>query len=298
MRTRIAIAVGIAVLAAAAAAGYLIMARQAERAARQQVESAALRIPGVKSVDYDAVSIDWLASKARIRRVRVVLSDPEETVPIDEILVNAFEPGQGVPERLDVEVRGVRLRSGQPRLQALQPYLASAGYEELAVDLRLDYTYDPSTRLLTIETLAVDIARGGSLTLSARLNNIDLPRLMERLDDTVYLFTSLPAVSLAAAELAYVDDTLARRLLEEWARRTHSTPVEAAGALNADLDRLFGRADRQPTREALSALKSFIASPGRLRVAAEPPSPVSFLRFLWAGSPSEVLELLHLRVKG
>jgi hypothetical protein len=292
------IKVTIAVAVLAVVGGYLLLQQQAERGVRRQVETVALRIPDVTAVDYASARIDWPSGEIRIRQVSVSLKDPVESVHIDEVRVHAVDTAHEVPDHLDVEILGVHLLSSQPRLQLLQPYLAEAGYDELALDLHLVYRYDRNRRLLAIEKLEVAADDVGILNLNAVFGNVDLPRLVKNLTDRIYLITALPGVSVAGAELSYADDTLARRLLEAWSRRTHQTPQEAARTLDTALENRFGPADRPLKQEALSALKSFIAAPGTLRMAAAPPAPVAFLRFLWTRSPADIVELLHIQVEG
>jgi len=288
----------VAVLVAAAVGAYLAIRYQADRAARRQVESVALRIPHVKSVDYGSAHVDWLSSEIRVKNVTLVLEDPEERIPIEEVLVHDFDPDHEIPDRLDAEIRGVHLNASQPRLRGLKPLLDEAGYDTLRIDCRLAYRYERGKRRLEVDRLEVAAEGAGTLSLNARFDNIDLPRLVGHLSDKIYLITALPAVSVSAAELAYADQSLARRVLATLAAKTGRTPQAVASALNADLERRFGRTDGPLVRAALAGLQAFIAAPGTLRVAAAPPSPVSLLNFLWVQSPSDVVELLHLRVEG
>lgn len=295
MKKKLIIAIAIV---AVAAAGYLLLQRHAERSVRRQVASVALRIPNVTAVDYRSARIDWADAGMHIEGVTVSLADPVENVFIDEVRVHDLDPAHDIPDRLDVEIVGIRLPASQPRLQPLQPYLAEAGYTELVVDLRLVYRYDRNRRLLVIERLEVQAHDAGTLSLSARFGNVDLPRLLQNMSDRIYLLTALPGVSVAGAELNFADDTLTRRLMAAWARRTRQTPREVALAVNEAIEERFGPTNQPQTREALAGLQSFIAAPGTLRVAAEPPAPVSFLRFLWARNPSDFVKLLNIQVEG
>lgn len=292
------IAVACLVLAVVAAGIVLIVRQKGRETARRQVESAALRIPGVRAIDYDSAEIDWKGSGARIRSATVSLVDPPQDIRIDEILVHDVDLAHEIPDRLDVDIRGVHLDADQPRLAALHPYLAGPGKAELVLDLHCRYRYDRSQRRLAVETLRIDVADAGRLELRIELLDIDLPHLVRHLSDRIYLITALPGVSLAAAELDYTDATLARRLLAAWAARTGRSPEEAAEALAGDLQQLIGGTDRPITRKAVEGIKTFIEDPGTLHVAAAPPAPVSFFNFLWARQPSDVIELLHIRVRG
>ena len=289
--------IAVTVIAVAVAGAYLVIRYHAEQKTRRQVESIALRIPYVTGIDYASTAIDWPAAVLRVEKVTVSLGDPAETVAVDEVIVRDVDPAHDVPDRLDVEIHGIHLSSGQPRLQGFQPYLAEAGYKELVIDLHLAYRYDRDSRLLEIEKLEAAADDAGTLSFSARFNNVDLPRLLKNLTDRIYLITALPGVSLSGAELSYADDTLTRRLLEVWGRRTQQSPGETARSLSVTLENRFGPTDRPLTRQALAGLKAFIAAPGTLRVAAAPPEPVSFLRFLWTRNPSDVVELLHIQVR-
>jgi hypothetical protein len=290
------IAAVVCALALVAAGAYFIIRYQAEKAARRQVESVAFRIPDVEAIDYDSARIDWQASTAHIKEVTVSLKNPAETIRIDEVLVHDGDLRHDVPDRLDVEIRGVRLRSSQPRLEKWRPYLEKARYEQVAFNLRCTYRYHRSRHVLEIETLEIEADDAGRLTFNARFNNINLPRLLKHLTDKAYLITALPAVSVTQAELSYADDTLARRLLAAWAQGTGQTPREVGQELNRILDRELGQDSQPISREALAGLKAFISDPETLRITAAPPTPVSFFRFLWVRQPSDVIELLNIRV--
>jgi hypothetical protein len=298
MKPKRVIPVALVVVAVAVAGGYLLLKRHAEQTVRRQVASIALRIPGVTAVDYASAQIDWADAGMRIEGVTVFLSDPVESVFIDEVRVHDIDPAHDVPDRLDVEIVGLRLPGSQPRLQPLQPYLAEAGYTALVADVRLVYRFDRSRRLLAIDKLEVTADDAGSLNLSARFENVDLPRLLKNMTDRIYLLTALPGVSVAGAELVFADDTLTGRLLAALARRIRQTPREAALAVNEALEERFGPTNRPQAREALAGLQSFITAPKTLRLSAVPPAPVSFLQFLWARNPSDFVQLLHIRVEG
>jgi hypothetical protein len=289
---------GALILIVALAGAYLLVTYQSRKAARQQVESVAFQIPGVRAIDYHGVDINWRSNKARLEAVTVFMTDPEETIRIDEILVHSFDPAHEVPDHLDVEVLGIHLHADQPRMARLEPYLVQTDFQELILNLRCAYRYDRTSRLLTVEKLAIEAADAGSLDLKARFKNINLPRLIRNLGDKVYLITALPGASIAGAELSYTDDTLARRLIATWAAKTGQSPDEVARHLAGALEQQVGHPERQLTREAVDGLKAFIAEPDTLQVAATPPAPVSFLRFFWTKHPSDVIELLHIRVGG
>jgi hypothetical protein len=148
----------------------------------------------------------------------------------------------------------------------------SLGYEEIILDANWDGARDPDSQVATIDTLAISLRNGGSLTISGALGNVPAVRPKE---PEVSMMT-LSQLTVQSLKLHYRDDSLAGKILEAAAAQQGTTrelyAQQLAGALPFFLSMIQNPAFQN---KVAAAVGQFLNDPKSLTISVQPDRPVS-----------------------
>ncbi len=167
-------------------------------------------------------------------------------------------------------VTGIRIPVENAPLGPMSPQ--SLGYEEIVLDANWDGARDPDSQVATIDTLAIAMRGGGSLTLSGELGNVPAVRPKEPQESMM----TLSQLTIQSLKIRYSDDSLAGKILEAAAAKQGTTrelyAQQLAGALPFFLSMIQNPAFQN---KVATAVGQFLTDPKSLTIAVQPERPVS-----------------------
>ncbi|TAJ86146.1 hypothetical protein [Reyranella sp.] len=193
-------------------------------------------------------------------------NDKETTVKIEKLTVDELDfdrlkknsKDDASPRFAKLKIEGM---TGDDELfSSLEPY----GVPKVPVDLALDYRIDPAAKVLTLNTLEINL-RGQA--------KINLALVMDGISDKSDMGSAKDDGRLRSASLTLDDKELLAKLVPAFAKEEGSTAGELVGGA---LDALAGFAQMQTgeTLKALDAVSSFLldwkAPKGPLVVGLKP----------------------------
>ena len=211
-----------------------------------------------------------LYKTATITGFRIVPNDDfgEVTVEKLEIETNNIVDYQAQGSR--GTVTGIRIPAKNAPLGPMSPQ--SLGYEEIILDINWDGARDPETQVATIDTLAVTMRDGGSISISGAFGNVPAVRPKEPEASMMYL----SQMTVQSLKLHYIDDSLAGKILEAAAAKQGTTreqyAQQLAGALPFFLSMLQ---NPEFQNKVATAVGKFLADPKSLTISVQPDRPVS-----------------------
>ncbi|MDB5593630.1 MAG: hypothetical protein JWM36_591 [Hyphomicrobiales bacterium] len=236
----------------------------------------------------------------------LAITSPDKDTPATAVGGNMFNVKVGtlsVDSQFDGNVLlksaiGLKKLSIQapPSSQTGQQF-AAAGYDKL--DLGLDYasTYDPATRVLSLEGLTISGAGAGSLQLKARLGGIDKSLMSGAAMDNL---ASLMTGNVVSADVGYVDSGLVEKSVGYFATQQQKSPAalraETAAMARQLIPMLLGGAPN--ALSIAETVAAFVTAPTTLTVAMKPKTgSVGFLELMQIDSPSSFLEKIDVDVR-
>lgn len=148
----------------------------------------------------------------------------------------------------------------------------SLGYEEFILDFEWDGARDPQTQVTTIDTLAVTLRDGGSITISGKFGNTPATRA----SDPESSMRALTQMSILALTFRYADDSLAGKILDAAAKQQGTTRQQYAQQLSAALP-FFLVMIQNPgfQNKVATAIGRFLADPQSLTISIQPDRPLT-----------------------
>jgi hypothetical protein len=208
-----------------------------------------------------------------------------KTATITGFRINPNDFGEVTVEKLEIEtdnivdyqaqgsrgtVTGIRIPAKNAPSGPMSPQ--SLGYEEIILDVNWDGVRDPETQVATIDTLAVTMRDGGSISISGAFGNVPAVRPKEPEASMMYL-SQMTVLSL---KFHYIDDSLAGKILEAAAAKQGTTreqyAQQLAGALPFFLSMLQ---NPEFQNKVATAVGKFLADPISLTISVQPDRPVS-----------------------
>ncbi len=277
---------------------YMVVNNMAGREAKQAVEQMVSENEEIESLEYSDLTVGLLDQGGKIEDVRLRLKGIDEPIIIDQLQIEDLVQEEGRLVRADVRMEGLTLNHDHELLESITPELAAMGYDEVVVDASAAYQYDPQERLLQLEEIHLSGKDMGTLSMAITLANVD-PALWDIRKENLNLgslLTTFALVSLGPSQIEYKDKTLLKRWMKRQASKSGQRPEDFVRQLHQQIDQEAGETDQAIVKEALAAVKDFLADPDRITVRIAPEKPVALMRFMLE-SPERILENLQLKVE-
>lgn len=184
-------------------------------------------------------------------------------IETDNIVDNQAQISRGT-------VTGIRIPAKNAPPGPMSPQ--SLGYEEIILDVKWDGARDPETQVATIDTLAVTMRDGGSISISGAFGNIPATRP----SDTQSSMMVLSEMSVQGLTIRYTDNSLAGKILEAAAKKQGTTRQQYAQQLSGALP-FFLALIQNPEfqNKVAAAIGKFLTDPKSLTISIQPDRPIT-----------------------
>lgn len=277
---------------------YMVVNNMAGKEAKQAVKQLVAENEEIESLEYSDLKVGLLDQGGKIENVQLRLKGVDDPITIDRIEIGDMAQHEGRVVRADVKMEGLTLGHDHVLLESIAPELTEMGYDELVVNASAAYQYDPQERLLQLEKITLSAKEMGTLSMAITLAQVD-PALWDIEKENLNLgslLTTFALVSLGPSQIEYEDKTLLKRWMKRQANKSGQRPEDFVRQLHQQIDQAAGETDQAIVKEALAAVKDFLADPDQITVRIAPEKPVALMRFVLE-SPERLLENLNLTVE-
>ena len=262
-----------------------------DRSARQDVDRVLNRYRGYTEVAYQKAGVDLIGWNTHLRDVTISpVGAPAETV-VEDVIIYKFDHESKLPAYVRVDFKGIHVAVTEENFGSQARELERLGYEQIKADIQVDYRYDLEEHVFTLNALRVGADDMGHVEMSFQVGNIDLDP-----NNIFFLLFAYPNILIHRAELRYDDDSLIPRLIRLAAEQQDTTEAEVVAELLAEIDAEIERAESAFSKDALKAVRRFIAKPNKIKIVINPKEPVA-VGELEKLDPREVPEALNIKVR-
>lgn len=287
MKKLFATAIGVGVGAIALYTGVSIYT---SKAAEARIDDLIAEVDDTVIIKYERAKVNLLGADLTIRDITVApVEAPEEAIGIDKIIVREFDEKSDFPTVVDASIQGIQLNPEQAGSAMLAPLLLQAGLNDsLALNLDTRYTYDESSREMTVEEFRLGAEDLGYLKVTFQLGNFD-PNA-----------STGEALTLKTAEIVYQDRSFVDNLLASMASQTNQdvkafkTQLTSGIAQNAQF---FVSTDNPIAMMAIEEATEFIENPKGFTISATPQEPLLVSDLAAATDPQAWMNMLNLEIK-
>ena len=263
------------VVAVIAVAGYLGVNYAINSIIRSKTDEKLAEWERYVHVEYDSFHYSLLNQTTRLKGVEATPKDGTGLkFLMDSLLVDRaeFDKEHNVLKSMHLNIDGLRIHRKNEQ-DAYSPALAPLGYEDPSLAVELDYDYNPEEGFLHLETLKLKGEEMGDLGLKLDLGQLSGKSLGQlSFSNVMQSAMAFSSVNFHEAELVFEDKGLTDRLLDHQAN-------EAGISRDQHVDRIVSSIESwkrfRPDKQTLGIIESFLRSPDRLRIAAEPSRPVN-----------------------
>lgn len=221
-------------------------------------------------ISYD-VSVDLLGLSTHIEDIEMKISD-EESLKIDEIVINDVDTEHEVPEYLDLEVNGIHGDTKSLKMvdRSIARVLDSMNKDELITNFAVNYTFDKDAKVLNLENLSLDVEDMGTLSLATEFHNVN------SVENAAMGFNY---AKLGNSSVTYKDNSLANTLFAYNAKRSGQDLDQFKENIIKDINKEIEKAEKKEKDlevQMLTAMADFVEDPESIEFSMEPEQPISF----------------------
>jgi len=214
-----------------------------------------------------------------------------EILKLGDLHVDVTSEGEGKPARFTGAVEAFHLNLDSLEDEDTQAVVDALGYRKLDGYIELDGSWDDAAGRLALDKYDLAVKDAGTLGMSLDVAGVSLPLLgaLARLQTQMAadpegdnMMAGIQAMGLLAqatlhsARIEFQDDSLTGRALDLMGKQGgQDRAAIAAQAANAVKEWAAFLNDPKLTEQAVDATKRFLAEPGYIAIAIEPPAPVS-----------------------
>ena len=263
--------------------------------AEREIEKWVSETPAVERLDYDKLEVGFLGSWFRLENVSVKATDLDEKILIDRVEIPEYSLEGDQLTELRLEMDGLKVPS--EFFSDAQEDLAETGTRGsyAVADLRLVYDYAPGPRRMEVKDFSVKSRALGDATVRLALENFDPSGISP--ENPMASMPALAGVSIAQAEVSYVERSALKRILRE----PDGTPSETMRFLTRAVRKEIKRAKQNGASpkalDALDKFRRFLDKPEEIRITASPESPVPLGRFVLIRKVADAIDVLNLDVE-
>ncbi len=296
----------IVVLLVLAGSGYLAAEKIANARMKGEIDAEIEKYREDADITYGKLNYDLSGGEATMTDFRVAAKESGAgEVKVDKMVVTDFKPkkdGAKIPPLLHLKANGIHLSEEATAHLDLDDELKDLGYETPPrIDAEIDYEYDLETKQLVVRKVSLLGDEMGELSLAISLDNFTPPPSMEagQRPNSMQLMAMLSGLSIRSLEVTFEDNGLTNRMLDRGAEIEGITREEFVTKLLGDLRNGFKSNASTLNRQALGAIEQFLDNPERLKITAQPASPVSVASLVAAkflGGDAQIPQMLGVEV--
>jgi len=214
-----------------------------------------------------------------------------EILKVSDLHVDVASEGEGKPAQFTGAVEAFHLNLDSLKDPDTQQSVDALGYRKLGGYIEFDGSWDEADGRLALDKYDVSVEDAGTLSMSFDVAGVGMPLLgaMARLQaqmaanpDGDNTMAGIQAVGLLAqttlhsARIEFQDDSLTGRALDLTAKDSGQDRAAIAAQAAQAVEQWAGFfRDPALTKQASDAVARFLAEPGNIAIAVEPPEPVS-----------------------
>lgn len=232
-------------------------------------------------------------AKLAIDGLSIAESNLAKPVTAEKISVAMDHDADGYPTAFAAQVTGIRfgaeVLAGHPQEKAI---LDALGYEEFNVNINVAGSFDHETDSTTLETLSIDTADVGKLSIKARFTGMSPGRIVT----TPLNADARQSAKLDRFEIRFDNAGVVERALDMHAALIWGTRADAVAQVNAALPLVLNVIGNDAFQSKVTAaVQAFLANPQSISFSMRPAEPVSLEQILKT-SRSQLPDLLSADV--
>ena len=233
-------------------------------------------IPSVEEIKAEANILPF--GKIAISGLALSESNLSKPVTATELRVVMQANVDGSPGAFAAQFSGIHfsaeLLKGRPQEKAV---LDALGYEEFDLNVAVAGAFDAATQSMTINTLTINTAEVGTITVKARLSGISPGKLLATRTDA----ETRAEAKLDNFEIRFDNVGIVERALDMHAALIWGTREDAAAQVNAAAPLILYLVGNVSFEEKIAAaLREFLVDPRSIVISATPSAPVSLDQIL------------------
>lgn len=216
--------------------------------------------------------------KLAVTGVTISESNLAKPVTASEVRVLLQNAADGSTGAFAAQVSGIHFPAevlkGRPQEKAI---LDALGYEEFDVNIAAAGAFDAASDSMTLNSLTINTAEIGTLTVTARLSDISLGKVIASQSDAEIGSET----KLDSFEIRFDNDGVVERALDMHAALIWGTREDAAAQVNAALPLVLHFIGNDAFQEkVVKAFREFLVDPKSITLSASPETPVSLEKIL------------------
>jgi len=233
-------------------------------------------VPSVEEIKAEASILPF--GKITISGLALSESNLTEPVTAAELRIVMQAKADGSPGAFAAQFSGIHfaaeLLKGRPHEKAV---LDALGYEAFDLNIAVAGAFDALTQSMTINTLTINTADVGTITVKAKLSGVSLGRIIAARTDAEIRTEA----KLDNLEIRFDNVDIVERALDMHPALIWGTREDAAAQVNAAAPLVLYLVGNDSFQEKIAAaLKEFLVEPKSITVSATPNAPVSLEQIL------------------
>jgi hypothetical protein len=288
------------------AAALMGVKSYANHKASKELDSAIASLSAFVNVSYEDVDFGLLSQKLTVSKVNF---SPGGLAALDKqgkggsVRIASISVDDALnlsPDGIGLTVKGVELDPAVLDNESAMKELGIQG--PLLLDFGLKIEVDQRDKELNIKNLSVRVQDLASLSIALSIGNVEFTeemfgKVQQDPGQAMGLLLALAGATLKSAEISYVDESLAQKLMAKAAKEGEVSlekfksewieKVKASGEESKD----------EFVKGMVKPLTDFITTPRRISCKAAPKKPVPFGALMGLDSPETVIKTLGVRVE-
>ena len=242
-------------------------------------------------VEYESVSAGLLDSSITIKGISLSPKgrNSNQTFKIGDLEIRNIDTEPNViPAHLDISLNNMVFDVDE--LGDEGKTFKELGYDQLEVDLQLEYQYNVENRQLEAN-IEMDIAQAAAIKTSFKLGGVNLTNT-----NWLFLLLTYSTIKIHSVAIDYVDNSLAERLNQVTANKQGISVKQVKQKQLDHLNNDINTASDPLSKEVYSAIYRFIEHPDRLRVTVSPEQPISLGELFNTRNQAALIRRIGLKI--
>lgn len=271
--------------------GYFALEFAVESYVKSNLDEFIKKNKQLGELKYADVNLSFAKLELEVSGIEVKPVMAMHPIILDSITLKNFKQGKtDIPRELSFVAKGLHINARQLGPQGRQ--LLELGYDNLLVDVGLDFRYDNEKKELRLNDLSYGAKSAGFVKMQFHVSELDLSNL-----NLFSLMFAIPKVKVHSAGFKYADDSFFERSMKAAAKKEGKTPEQMLAKAEAILDAELAKTKDDLSKKVLTTLKQFIRNPKNISITASPTEKVSVQTIQATKDPKELVKLLNMKVE-
>lgn len=255
---------------------------------RKELDRTVAQTPGL-TLTYDNLSVDIYDHMVTLENVNVTLPSGQH-FSADTLRIDDFDQRNPIPHHAHATASRLSCAVTPENFGEWTDIMLKSGIDSIVGNIELDYTYDATNGILTLETLSMDDPKLGHAMLTCAVDGIDLNDM--RLEQLVGL-------RLDNATLRFTDRSLTKTVVRNWSAAMNMSETLTVATIQHELAGLAEHAaskENDVAEDVMLGLRRFMGDPATMTVSISPKEPFPVLYFFMGRDIFETMQLLNMKI--